>query len=80
LQIEGLTLGVGERVSRMNAAWFYNSTDSYNDLPELVHVEIELEWIEEKLPAVAKDLYCGYTVIYYQVNNNLSVTIKKPRW
>jgi hypothetical protein len=45
-----------------------------------VHVEIELEWIEEKLPAVVKDLCCGYTVIYYQVNNNLSVTIKKPRW
>jgi hypothetical protein len=55
----------------------YSSTDSYDDLPELVHVEMEQEWIEEKLPAVAEDFNSGLSVVYYQINDRLSVTIKK---
>ncbi|HEY9636902.1 MAG TPA: hypothetical protein V6D14_26110 [Coleofasciculaceae cyanobacterium] len=55
----------------------YSSTDSYENLPELVDVEMEQEWMEEKLPEVAKDFNSGFLVVHYQVNQHLSITIKK---
>lgn len=55
----------------------YSLTESADDLPELVDVEMEQEWIEEKLPAVAEDFNSGFPVVYYQISDRLSVTIKK---
>jgi hypothetical protein len=55
----------------------YSFADSDDDLPELEDVEMEQEWIEEKLPEVAKDFNSGFLVVHYQINNYLSVTIKK---
>lgn len=55
----------------------YSMSDGYDSLAELVDVEMEQEWIEEKLPAVAEDFNSGLSVVYYQINDRLSVTIKK---
>ncbi|MBD0345677.1 MAG: hypothetical protein ICV63_12805 [Coleofasciculus sp. Co-bin14] len=55
----------------------YSMSYGYDSLPELVDAEMEQEWIEEKLPAVAEDFNSGLSVVYYQINDRLSVTIKK---
>lgn len=62
-------------VLKFNAT--YSMTEGDDSLPELVNVEMEQEWIEEKLPAVAEDFNSGLSVVYYQINDRLSVTIKK---